>query len=212
MARARLSTLDGSLLVRKGDAKPSPFKPATGETIDWYAVKQAAAASFYDSHNLERNEMTSALDRIKGAMTAEPEPPAPPVALGPEPPAPPASPVGRDPEPPVREVVPAPVQPPSAPPDRPGAKALDFDAAKRRKARERTFGRATGKRLGKAEKRAALTLRLDPDRHLRLKIYSAYVRRKIQDVLVAALDDYLNRKATGGGCACLQGHTRDTGT
>ena len=91
---------------------------------------------------------------------------------------------------------------------------------KRVKSRQRTFGQAAEKSTPKAEKtgdgavkkRAALTLRLDPERHLRLKIYSAYSRVKIQEVLVRALDEFLDREATGGsGCACLKASRSGTG-
>ena len=53
---------------------------------------------------------------------------------------------------------------------------------------------------------AKLTLRLDRDRHLRLKLASVHARRSIQEILTLALDEYLERvvpEAFNGRCACL---------
>jgi hypothetical protein len=49
--------------------------------------------------------------------------------------------------------------------------------------------------------RRRLTLRLDPDRHLRLKLAAAHLGLSLQDVIVAALDDHLTRAAP---CPCLK--------
>jgi hypothetical protein len=43
-----------------------------------------------------------------------------------------------------------------------------------------------------AKPKAAFTLRLDPDRHLRLRLASAITRRSAQILVTAALDDFLN--------------------
>jgi len=240
MARAKLSTLDGSLLVRKGEAKPSPFRPVTGDPIDWPTVKHvtgASGATFYDDHHLERNETAAALDRIKEAMAAKnaPTPVANPPMSTPRPealekgePAPETMPkmavetvsdtvpVARTPIPsePVREARDAPrsLATANAP--------IVLGDVKRVKSRQRTFGQAGEKPAPKAEKavggaikkRAALTLRLDPERHLRLKIYSAFTREKIQEVLVRALDQFLDREASDSpDCACLKARRSGTG-
>lgn len=58
----------------------------------------------------------------------------------------------------------------------------------------------------KADKVAKLTLRLDTERHLRLKLVAAHTRASIQELMVRALDAYLNElgpNAARGGCACL---------
>ena len=39
-----------------------------------------------------------------------------------------------------------------------------------------------------SEERARITLRLDPDRHLKLKLAAAHLRRSSQQILVEALD------------------------
>jgi hypothetical protein len=50
--------------------------------------------------------------------------------------------------------------------------------------------------------RRRLTLRLEPDRHLRLKLAAAHLGMSLQDVILAALDDHLPRVAP---CVCLKG-------
>lgn len=59
---------------------------------------------------------------------------------------------------------------------------------------------------GRKGRRVSLSLRLDAERHRRLRIFSACTRRSMQDVLTAALDGYLAREAfaTDHGCACLR--------
>lgn len=56
------------------------------------------------------------------------------------------------------------------------------------------------------EKRIALTLRLDKNRHLGLKLISVHLDKSGQELLIELLDDLLDRHAeVFGGCACLQG-------
>ena len=54
--------------------------------------------------------------------------------------------------------------------------------------------------------RAAMTLRLDEERHLRLRVFSAHSKRSSQDILTEALDEYLERHSYDGNmrhCDCL---------
>lgn len=54
--------------------------------------------------------------------------------------------------------------------------------------------------------RVRLSIRLDPDRHLRLKLLAAHTRSSVQDLLIAALDAYLEdmgQSVNDGACACL---------
>ena len=54
--------------------------------------------------------------------------------------------------------------------------------------------------------RVRLSLRLDLHRHLRLKLLAAHTRKSVQELLVAALDRYLEEQAaigTGKECSCL---------
>jgi hypothetical protein len=56
--------------------------------------------------------------------------------------------------------------------------------------------------------RTRISLRLDPDRHLKLKLSAAHLHKNLQDVLIAALDSYLDRigpTVKDGSCACLEG-------
>ena len=56
--------------------------------------------------------------------------------------------------------------------------------------------------------RTRISLRLDVDRHLKLKLSAAHLHLNLQDVLIAALDRYLDQMGPtvkNGNCACLEG-------
>jgi len=56
--------------------------------------------------------------------------------------------------------------------------------------------------------RTRISLRLDPDRYLKLKLSAAHLHRNLQEVLIAALDGYLEQLGAtvkNGSCACLEG-------
>lgn len=56
--------------------------------------------------------------------------------------------------------------------------------------------------------RVRISIRLDPDRHRALKLIAAHTGRSIQDLAVAALDEYLGALSAdvhGGECLCLNG-------
>jgi len=61
--------------------------------------------------------------------------------------------------------------------------------------------------------RVRISLRLDPHRHLRLRLVSAYNRMSQQETLIAALDAYLGeemrREIGGDDRACLQTRVQD---
>jgi hypothetical protein len=68
--------------------------------------------------------------------------------------------------------------------------------------------RSPGRRAGVArEPRIALTLRLDRERHRRLKVFSARRQQSTQEILIQALDAYL--EACNADCACLQAGPED---
>ena len=81
--------------------------------------------------------------------------------------------------------------------------SVDFASAREAKSGKRPFGPSAGnkaepKAAGEPQatgKRTAHTLRLDAERHLKLKVYSVFTRVTIQKVLTDALDDYLERVA-----------------
>ncbi len=53
--------------------------------------------------------------------------------------------------------------------------------------------------------RAKLSVRLDSERHLRLKLAAAHLQRSSQTIMLEALDAYLAEAAPaiGGNCVCL---------
>ena len=62
-----------------------------------------------------------------------------------------------------------------------------------------------GRSASEARETARLSLRVDRDRHLRLKLLAVHLQRSAQDILLEALDQHLNRIAphfTPGKCAC----------
>jgi hypothetical protein len=56
-------------------------------------------------------------------------------------------------------------------------------------------------RSGYPDPRVAMTIRLDRERHVRLKVFAALHDRNCQEVLIEALDAYL--QACGADCACM---------
>jgi hypothetical protein len=64
------------------------------------------------------------------------------------------------------------------------------------------------RRRSAADPRARISLRLDDERHLKLKLTAAHLHKKLQDVVIAALDGYLDQvgpAVMNGNCACLDG-------
>lgn len=64
------------------------------------------------------------------------------------------------------------------------------------------------RRPRKRDPRARISLRLDDERHLRLKLTAAHLHKKLQDIVIAALDGYLEQigpAVMNGNCACLEG-------
>lgn len=53
-----------------------------------------------------------------------------------------------------------------------------------------------------AKDRSAFTLRLDPERHLKLRLVGARTHRSAQSLLIEALDRLLDEMAPEGGCSC----------
>ena len=71
-----------------------------------------------------------------------------------------------------------------------------------------TAGRTQASRAGGGGpgERCTTTLRLDPVRHYRLKLFAARQRTEVQEVLVRALDAFLEARA--GDCPCLRSESR----
>ena len=56
--------------------------------------------------------------------------------------------------------------------------------------------------------RTRISLRLDPERYLKLKLSAAHLRQSLQDLLIAAIDGHLEQvgpAVMNGNCACLDG-------
>jgi hypothetical protein len=56
--------------------------------------------------------------------------------------------------------------------------------------------------------RTRISLRLDDERHLKLKLTAAHLHKKLQDIVIAALDGYLDQvgpAVMSGHCVCLDG-------
>lgn len=56
------------------------------------------------------------------------------------------------------------------------------------------------------EQRARITLRLDRERHLRLRLTAAHLRSNLQTILIDALDRYLDQigpEVLSNNCVCL---------
>jgi hypothetical protein len=68
---------------------------------------------------------------------------------------------------------------------------IDRVAAVARKVEQRPATQAKAPRPVRAREKAAFTLRLDADRHLRLRLASAVTGRSAQHILTDLLDDYL---------------------
>lgn len=66
------------------------------------------------------------------------------------------------------------------------------------------------RRPRKQDPRARISLRLDDERHLKLKLTAAHLHKKLQEIVIAALDGYLEQigpAVMNGNCACLDGGT-----
>ena len=64
------------------------------------------------------------------------------------------------------------------------------------------------RRQSAPDPRPRISLRLDGERHLKLKLTAAHLHKKLQDVVIAALDGYLDQvgpAVMNGNCACLEG-------
>ena len=78
------------------------------------------------------------------------------------------------------------------------------------RARPRLARAGGGPPNGPAPRAVAMTLRLDGERHRRLRLFAVCTGRSMQSVLVDALDEYIARACADDdhGCACLRGPER----
>ncbi|MBO9575263.1 MAG: hypothetical protein J7494_05980 [Sphingobium sp.] len=171
------ASLTSSLLARRGDARPAMRRQAIGHLHMPVAPQD----------DLGWNDIGD--DRTPAATPA-----APVAEIAPQQPAAPA----------IYEV-----EPPEAHDDEPAsatlsplAPQLEAIAERINQAPSETSFKpmlnrgGTGKRVSKAElaaaRKAAFTLRIDSDRHLRLRLLSALANRSSQQLLIEALDALLS--------------------
>jgi hypothetical protein len=89
-----------------------------------------------------------------------------------------------------------------------GVRASDADAAGVTPISEAGKTARPRRRRAASDPRARISLRLDDERHLKLKLTAAHLHKKLQDVVIAALDGYLDQvgpAVMNGNCACLDG-------
>ena len=193
MVRKKSAVLKSSLLVRKGEAEPSAFsasvRPVHGQSGGPAVPAVELAAKDFESLLVRKAESAVAMDRIKNAMSGGATVPFPNSKA----------------EPTLRES--------NLPASRGKAKNGGGGGLKRPLAGE-VIAVISTPRCPKQTRRRALTLRLAPDRYLRLKIFGVYTDRSVQDILTAALDAYLDQAApsVGLGCPCLNGSTPVAGS
>lgn len=87
---------------------------------------------------------------------------------------------------------------------KPAAKNADAGRATDKAPQKRTGSDRPGS--NRPGERARISIRLDHDRHLRLRIAAAHLDRSLQDIMTDALDRYLDEAApdvAGGNCECL---------
>lgn len=166
------ASLSSTLLARKGQAKPA-MRP---QGFGGFGAFPGAGHDGQD--DLGWNDMGYHAEEVQQPVFA----PVPPVLVQREVlreefamPAP--TPAFREPEPePEAEAAPVPV--PVA------IKPISVATAAR-------IGRETNKKHGKKQAKSAFTLRLDHDRHLRLRLASALHNASAQTLVTAALDQFL---------------------
>ena len=189
-----LASLSAGLLARKGAARPamrrqvqlSPGQFAGQDDLGWndmgYDVdpQPVAAPASRTPHGL--SPMAGPADAPHGAPVVEPIMPDTPVDAGAEPPA-----VHRHIqrlEDEVARRAPAPADSVPETPRDADVPVATPEAAPSRKAAPRARAGTRGA--------FAFTLRLDPSRHLRLRLASATSNRSAQQILIALIDDYLS--------------------
>ena len=172
------ASLSSTLLARKGQAKPA-MRP---QGFGGFGTFPGAAADGQD--DLGWNDMGHPVEEPQQPIYA----PVPPVLVqrevlreefampAPVPPAQPAC----EPEP-MPQPEPMPVAVDAAPVV---IKPISVATAAR-------IGRETHKKHGKKQAKSAFTLRLDHDRHLRLRLASALHNASAQTLVTAALDQFL---------------------
>ncbi len=207
MNDSRYASLSGSLLARKGGARPAMRpRPLSSQ----HMLDDLGWDDMGDGHDPAPEHVPSSIAALTPAPKAPaPEPvaapaPAPVRALTPAPKAPAPAPA------PVQEETPPVVVQQRVLADhyQPHAEANGADdtpvlsdavvEALRAPAAKRKGG---GRKAVDAGRKAAFTLRLDADRHLRLRLASALTGRSSQQIVTAALDTFIQTLPEVGALA-----------
>jgi hypothetical protein len=200
------ASLSSGLLARKGAAKPAMRPQGFGsfgsslEDLGWNDMG-TGPASLHDIH--EAQELPEHVPSSIEALT-----PAPGGRAHAEPPA--VVEQQRELEarltPPEPEVVPEPESPPEPEfaPEAEAAPEIEADAEAEPEPQVRALSEARVVKLPRSRvtatrapvvavrAKAAFTLRLDPERHLKLRLACALSRRSAQQLVTEALDDFLD--------------------
>lgn len=170
------ASLSSGLLARKGAAKPAMRPQGFGqmgmglEDLGWNDMGYAAGAPEFDPQPQEIERVPSKISALtpapRGAVEEEP---APPQVVEQQ-----------------RAIAASFADEEPVEAEEPQATAAVVPMAPRRRAAP---ARAKDKMPARAK--AAFTLRLDPDRHLRLRLAGAVTRRSAQQIVSEALDNFL---------------------
>jgi hypothetical protein len=197
------ASLSGSLLVRKGAAAPSGMALRATQTAPtgWDHSSEPARTPDTPWRKPSKSAVAGRAP-LRGVAASEPAP------NGAAPRSSATPPVAKT----VRTTLPA-----SCGPRAEGPAERRADARGSRSGGGSGGGTAGGASAGGASKsapqrghnghsRRKLSLRLDPDRYLRLKLVSAHTQRSAQQILTDLLDRYLDEASDavrGGCCQCL---------
>lgn len=192
------ASLSSGLLARKGAAKPAMRPQGFGsfggslEDLGWNDMGQGPAAlhDIHEAHDLPEHVPSSieALTPAPGGRTHSEPPPVVEQQRSLEARLAPVEPEPELEEEPGIEAVEA--EAPAEPEARTGPKVQALSEARIVKL-PRARSASARKPAAAARGKAAFTLRLDPDRHLKLRLACALSRRSAQQLVTEALDTFL---------------------
>jgi predicted transcriptional regulator len=183
MAEAKpFASLSSGLLARKGAAKPAMRPQGFGqmgmglEDLGWNDMGHAHQSAAPHYHEREQAPVPEHVPSSIAALTPSPRHHSQPQPVEAAPPA---------------EVA-AEIAPPPVVEQQRAVQAAFAEAPKpvARPARSRSTVARTRSAPG-AKGKAAFTLRLDPDRHLKLRLACAVTHRSAQQIVTEALDEFL---------------------
>ena len=185
-----LASLSSSLLARKGHAKPA-MRPQGFANFGFGGTNAQDDLGWNDmghDHVTRDHGLGAAIEPISAKIVPIVPASAPEIVAQPaEPPA-----VVRQQEELARELAPAPVEPVAAAPVSTNVSAAVAPEPAAPTAPAYVAPIASTPRAAAGSKgKAAFTLRLDPDRHLRLRLVCAVSHKSAQAIVISALDAFL---------------------